>query len=112
MASQTGMAQEQGSTQISPGNHDSVRCFNDVLSIWYTVMALYLGHNLDDLVAARAQVALQIVDHVGSLNEGDGNEVHVHLDGKVNVEPVLQAVTWAVSIGKKLHAGHVVRAKP
>lgn len=53
-------------------------------------MALNLGHNLDDLAAAGAQVALQVVDHIGCFDKGDSDEVHTHLNGKVNVHPILQ----------------------
>lgn len=53
-------------------------------------MALNLGDNLDDLVTAGAQVALQVVDDICCLHKGDRNEVDIHLNGKVNVYPVLQ----------------------
>ena len=53
-------------------------------------MALNLGHNFNDLVTAGGQVALQIVDHICCLHKGDSNEVDVHLDCKVDVQPILQ----------------------
>jgi len=53
-------------------------------------MALNLGHNLNHFAAAGAQVALQVVDHISCLHKRNGDEVYIHLDGEVDVQPVLQ----------------------
>lgn len=58
-------------------------------------MTLNLGHDLDDLATAGVQVTLQVVDDIGCLHKRDSDEVNIHLDGKVDVQPILQmTVTW------------------
>ena len=56
---------------------------------------------LNELLGARLEVALEVVDDVGRLDEGDGNEVYLLGDGKVDVQPVLRLVLMHVDKGKR-----------
>ena len=53
-------------------------------------MALHLGNDLYGAVSPRGKIALEVIDDISSLDEGDSNEVDLHLDCKVNVQPILQ----------------------
>ena len=83
-------AHEEGLTEVATGNHDAVRGSDNVRYVGDGVIALHLGHDLDDLGGPGPQVALQVVDDIGCLHKGYSDEVDLLADGEVNVQPVLQ----------------------
>jgi len=78
--------------QVPPRHHHRVRCLDDLGQVGHRVERLDLGDDFDrppGFSAARREVRLEVVDHVGALDERHGDEVDLLREGKVDVEPVL-----------------------
>lgn len=56
-------------TKISTGDHDAVGGSHNIWDVGDRVIALHLGHHFNDLGAPGSEVALQVVDHVSSLDK-------------------------------------------
>ena len=76
-------------TEISSGNHDTVRCFNDGINILNTLCILDLRDNTDILSTIIIQKLTDLTDHLCGTDKRCRDEIKFLLDTKDNVLLIL-----------------------